>query len=346
MSLPVILTFVNIEYNIEVLMDRIGGETMVLIADTRERLEMFEAVRDIAVLPGEFTAKTTKGLVYHYFQTILPGGRTQIYVGPENAQTRQLIDARETGREHALADKKMFQRLAAQIMAGGVIPILPEMARVITRLTDCGVFRIGGVLVGTVAYQIIGTHLGVTWNGSSRITQDIDLAVPYLTSDVPVAIDSLQMGFFPVPRLSQKEPFTHYAARGKALRIDLLTPSRNGAADPVFIRRLNAAATPLKYLEYLIEDPISAVMISRTPCLVKVPQPARYALYKLIVSQERDTTCTDKKRNDLLQARNMIALLQDDRPGDLELAKESLAKRGASWLKMVEVACGQAGIDL
>ena len=59
-------------------MERIGGETMVLYADTRERLEGFEAMRGIASLPGEFTTKVTKGSVYHYFQTILPGGRTQI----------------------------------------------------------------------------------------------------------------------------------------------------------------------------------------------------------------------------------------------------------------------------
>lgn len=335
-------------------MKRIGGETMVLYADTRERLEAFEAMRSIASLPGEFTTKALKGCLYYYFQTILPGGRTQIYIGPDNEQTRQLVEARQTGKEHALADEKMFQRLAAQIMAGGVTPILPEMGRIITRLADCGVFRVGGVLVGTIAYQILGPHLGVTWESASRMTQDVDLAgdarvaiaVPDLTADVPAAIDSLQMGFFPVPRLNHKEPSTSYAVRGKALRIDLLTPSKKSEVPPVFIRRLNAAATPLKYLDYLIEDPISAVMIAGTPCLVKVPQPARYALHKLIISQERDATSTDKRLKDLLQARNLIALLKDDRPGDLDLARESLAKGGSSWLKKVERACGQAGIDL
>ena len=52
---------------------------------------------------------------------------------------------------------------------------------------------------------------------------------------------------------------------------------------PVPIRRLNAAAEPLRFLDFLIEDPISAVMISGTPCLVRVSQPARYALHKLIL---------------------------------------------------------------
>jgi hypothetical protein len=172
------------------------------------------------------------------------------------------------------------------------------------------------------------------------------IAVPDLQADVPAALESLQMGFFPVPRLSHKEPSTSYAIRGKTLRIDLLTPARRGITTPVFIRRLNAAAAPLKYLDYLIEEPINAVMISGNPCLVKVPQPARYALHKLIISQERDVTAADKKQKDILQAGNMLALLREDRPGDIELAKEDLTKRGASWVKKLEAACKEANITL
>jgi hypothetical protein len=335
-------------------MERIGGETMVLYADLRERLEIFESMRNIASLPGEFTTKNIKGLVYHYFQTMLPGGRTQIYIGPDSEEVRRLIEARQSGEQDIRADEKMLQRLASQVIAGGVMPIMPDMARIINRLADSGVFRVGGVLVGTVAYQILGPHMGIIWESGSRMTQDVDLAndgniaiaVPDLKADVPAAIESLQMGFFPVPRLSRKEPSTSYAVRGRTLRVDLLTPARKGMTAPVFIRRLNAAATPLKYLDYLTEEPINAVMISGNPCQVKVPQPARYALHKLIVSQERDVTAADKKRKDLLQARNLIALLKEDRPGDIELAREELVKRGASWIKKVEAACVEAEIKL
>lgn len=335
-------------------MERLGGETVVLYADLRERLEVFEAMRSIAHLPGEFTTKTIKGITYHYFQTILPGGRTQIYVGPENEAVRQLIQSRATGEQALLADEKMLQRLASQIIAGGAAPIMPMMARIIHRLADSSVFRVGGVLVGTMAYQVLGPHLGVRWEGGVQATQDIDLAgennvavaVPELTADIPAAIESLQMGFFPVPRLSHLEPSTSYAVRGKTLRVDLLTPARRGSKFPVFIRRLNAAATPLKYLDYLIEKPIHAVMLAGNPCLVQVPPPAHFALHKLIVSQERDPTATDKKCKDLLQAGKLIALLKEDRPGDLELAREALKKRGASWLKKVDAACREANIIL
>ena len=275
-------------------MERIGGETMVLYADLRERLEAFEAMRSVASLPGKVTTKTIKGIVYHYFQTILPGGRTQIYIGPDSEEVRRLIEARESGEQDILVDEKMLQRLASQVIAGGVIPIMPMMARIINRLADSGVFRVGGVLVGTVAYQVLGPHLGVIWGNGSRMTQDVDLAsdnkitiaVPDLKADVPAAIESLQMGFFPVPRLSRDEPSTSYAIRGKTLRVDLLTPARKGA------------------------------------------------------------TATDKKRKDLLQAGNIITLLKEDRPGDIELAREDLVRRGTSWLKKVKAACTEANINL
>lgn len=335
-------------------MEYIGGETVVLYADLRERLEMFEAMRDIASLSGQFTTKTVKGSIYHYFQATLSSGRTQIYLGPDSEEIRRLIDQRKAGAKDVGSDGKMFQRLGSQLIAGGVTPVMPDMSRIIGRLADSGVFRLGGVLVGTVAYQILGPHLGVIWDAGVRMTQDVDLAgdtriavaVPNLQADVPAALESLQMGFFPVPRLSRKEPSTSYAIRGKTLRIDLLTPAKRGATAPVFIRRLNAAAAPLKYLDYLIEEPIAAVMISGNPCLVKVPQPARYALHKLIVSQERDATATDKKRKDMDQAAAMLAILREARPGDIELAREELAKHGASWLKKLEVACSEAQITL
>ena len=261
-------------------MQRIGGETLVLCADLRERLDVFEAMRGVASLPGDFVTKTVGGRTYHYFQATLAGGRTQIYLGPDSEEVRRLIEERQSGAGNVQVDELMLQRLAAQVMAGGVQPILPDMARIIRRLADSGVFRVGGVLVGTVAFQVIGLQLGVEWEQALRTTQDIDLAaanlslaVPDLQADVPAVIDSLQMGFFPVPRLSRKEPSTSYAIRGRTLRIDLLTPQRRGMTAPVFLRRLNAAAQPLKYLDYLIADPRSRGHARRCPVPGQHPQP-------------------------------------------------------------------------
>jgi len=334
--------------------ERIGGETIVLFQDLRERLETAEAMRSISSLAGEFTTKTVKGGLYHYFQAIVPGGRVQIYLGRDSKETRRLIEERSEGRTAVEADIILFQRLVSQIIAGGVPPVPPDTGRIIRRLADSAVFRVGGVLVGSVAFHIICTHLGVNPEQALRTTQDIDIAgdtriavaVPGERADIPAAIDSLRMGFFPVPRLSNKEPSTSFAIRGKTLRIDMLTPMKRGGSKPVFIPRLNVAAQPLKYLDYLLEDPLATAMVCAEPCMVKVPQPARFALHKLIVSNERDITSAGKKGKDIAQASVILDVLRQDRPGDIEAAREAMAHRHASWMKKLDRACKNAGVKL
>lgn len=333
---------------------RIGGETVVLYADLRERLEVFEAIRSIATLPGEFTTKTVKGSLYHYFQAALPGGRVQFYIGRDSEEIRRLIAERTKGKEPAGADHRLFQRLASQIIAGGVVAVPAEIARIVNCMANSAVFGAGGVLIGSVALHIMGTHLGVHLKDSIRTTQDVDIAglsrlkvaVPYLRADVPAVIESLRMGFFPVPRLSNKEPSTSYAIRGKTLRIDLVTPMRGGCNGPVHINRLNAAAQPLKYLEYLIEDPVNAAMISGAPCLVRIPQPARFALHKLIISGERDASSAGKKGKDIAQAKALLEILREDMPAEIENAKSALAALGKSWTGKLRRACKEYNIEL
>jgi hypothetical protein len=111
-----------------------------------------------------------------------------------------LIQEQKSERKKVIADENLFQRLGSQIIAGGVTPVPQEMARIIHRLADSGLFMAGGVLVGSIAFHILGTHFGVGWENASRTTQDIDLAgeanvkvaVPDIKADVPAVIDSLK----------------------------------------------------------------------------------------------------------------------------------------------------------
>ena len=335
-------------------MERISGETIVLYAELRQKLETVEAMRGISSLHGQFTQKKVRGNVYHYFQTLLPTGRAQIYLGPDTEEIRRLINEYKSGKRDAQLDEGHIQRLAAQIIAGGIVPIGPDMSRVMNRLADSGVYHVGGVLVGSIAFHILGIHLGVQWDTPLLTTQDVDiagsrhisLAVPDVKADIPAAVESLKMGFFPVPRLSHKESSTSYAIRGKALRIDLLTPSKSGRTAPVFIKRLNAAAQPLKYLDYLIEEPVHAAMISGTPCKVNIPQPARFALHKLLVSRERAVVSADKAHKDIAQAKALLGLLKQDRPGDIILAREALEKKGTSWVTKLKRAAKECGVEI
>jgi hypothetical protein len=210
---------------------------------------------------------------------------------------------------------------------------------VIAGLASAGMFRLGAVLVGTHAFSVLGNMLGVRWQSALR-TQDIDLAasrvlhvaVAQAEVDLPRALDALNMGFLPVPGLNPKSPETSFKVRGQTLRVDLLTPA-SGARDgkPILIPRFKAAAQPLELLDYLLEAPVAAPLVNGGATLVNVPDPARFALHKLIVSGRRQVFEQTKAGKDRRQAAEIIAALYEDRRGDIVLAVKALNKRPAAW---------------
>jgi hypothetical protein len=320
-------------------------QTQTLYAELTDIMHIIEASRTIASLKGSFSIKEIKGDEYVYFQMYNPGGKLdQIYIGPRNDQTEQLMRDHAEGKSDVLEMGEKLKRLSLQIQAGIVMKTDKAMTRVIRSLADAGVFRNGGVLVGTHAFQAAGLMLGVMWTPETTMTTDVDLAVerkvsvaiPMIDSDIPAALDSLQMGFYHVPRLNHKEPSTNYAVRKSQLRLDVLTPKTQESDSPVFIKRFNCAAEPLSYLSYLIEKPSFSVLLDTIPVLINIPQPARYAMHKLIVSQVRDASNATKRSKDLYQAHQILSVLQENRPFDIEPAWENLIERGPKWKKFAE----------
>lgn len=132
-----------------------------------------------------------------------------------------------------------------------------------------------------------------------------------------------------------------YKVRGHALRVDVLTPANGKEESPVFFPQWNAAAQPLPYLDYLLADPLAGLVISGGPVFVKVPQPARFALHKLIVQGERWAGESARSGKDIYQSGQVLSLLLSERPGDIVLAWEGLRAKGSSWVKKM-----QAGLFL
>jgi len=329
-------------------MQEIDLQTQTLYAELLDLLQIAEASRNISSLKGSFSIKKVKDEEYVYFRTYNPGGKLEeTYIGPLNQQTEQLMSDHNKGKSDAAEMDAKLKRLGLQIQAGVNMPADKAMTRVIRSLADAGVFKNGGILVGTHAFQASGLLLGISWASDSSKTTDIDLAigrnvsiaVPPINSDIPAVLDSLQMGFYPVPRLSHKEPSTNFAIRKSQLRLDVLTPKTKGSDSPVFIKRFNCAAEPLSYLSYVMESPVQAVLLDAAPVLVSIPQPVRYAMHKLIVSQLRDLSANPKRLKDLYQAHQILLVLQESRPFDIEPAWQDLVRRGPKWKK-----CAEAGL--
>jgi hypothetical protein len=321
---------------------RLPPEVTTLYAELVEQLTALEARRAIGHAQGSFVTKTIKGQTYLYFQQSLPGGRPrQVYVGPRSPALDAVVRQFADGRAEVATDRAAIERLCALLRAGGASVTDSASGRVLGALADAGVFRLGGVLVGTHAFVAIGNMLGVRWEHGLLRTQDIDVAgdavlgvaVPDLQADIPAALESLRIGFLPVPGLSARSPSTSFKVRGRSLRVDLVTPATGRPRGPVVIRRFKAAAEPLAYLEYVLERPASAAVIDGAGVLVHVPDPARFALHKLIVARRRPPTWQAKRDKDLRQAAQLVELLAEDRPGDLAAARAAITARGAGWKK-------------
>jgi hypothetical protein len=69
----------------------------------------------------------------------------------------------------------------------------------------------------------------------------------------------------------------------------------------------------------------------RSGVLVNVPQPARYAVHKLIVSTRRVQTAAAKARKDVEQAMALIRVLAQDQPDELAGAYQEAGERGEPW---------------
>jgi len=101
-------------------------------------------------------------------------------------------------------------------------------------LADSGVFRLNGVLIGTHAFTVLGNMLGVRWKAAAIRTLDIDIAgervmkiaLPDIQADIPQALESLNMGFLPVPPLDPRNPSTSFKVRDNPLRVDIVTPAK------------------------------------------------------------------------------------------------------------------------
>jgi hypothetical protein len=326
-------------------MERLPLEIQTLYAELLERLTAREASRAIGHVPGSFVSKMVKGQEYLYFQYAQPGGtKRQAYLGRRDEALDAVARRHATQREDGATEEASIERLAALLRTGGTLTTDVASSRVLRALADAGVFRLGGVLVGTHAFTVIGNMLGVRWSGAALRTQDIDVAatmhmdvaVPDLPADVPRILEALEMGFLPVPGLDPKTPATSFKVRGHGLRVDLLTPERRGRRGPVSIHRLAAAAQPLKYLDYLLEDGVRGAVINGGATSVVVPSPARFGLHKLIVADQRPAAFHARREKDLMQAAQVLALLTDERPGDVRIAWAAASSRGAGWVNRLK----------
>lgn len=292
--------------------------------------------RSVAALDGSFAAKTVRGKKYWYF-AFREGSRVrQIYVGPDEPRVRALVEAKR-----GATDGDTLSAQARACVAQGATPLVPAHLRVIARMSDFGFFAAGGVLIGTHAFAGYANMLGVRWSGGER-TADVDLAIPGKNVSIALpdapdvdlddALTTFEAGF--IPTQSGGKAGSTYVMKGDPnFQVDFLTTFGRGGDKPQRMPALGVTAQPLKFLEYLLDQPTQTVLLdgSGRTCTVNVPEPARYAVHKLIVHGERDVRLRTKARKDLEQAAALFDWFAAHDPRALRAAWKDAQGRGRGW---------------
>jgi len=291
---------------------------------------------------------------YWYLEFTIGKSRRRQYIGPDNKQNRLWV---ERFKQTKIQNKDLAQerrRLVSMLASAGFQAITGREYRVFEALEQTGMFLAGGVVVGSHAFNMIGNSLGVQWETQLTRTQDIDIAddfrihvgLPKHDTDIEKALKSADENFMPIPALNRKSPSTSFSIRGAQLRVDILTPMiGKTSSKPIALKSIKAMAEPVRFLDFLLEDTQPAAVIAGAGILANIPNPARYALHKLVVSQRRQPAFQAKAKKDLQQAEAVLHLLKIIRPGDIDIVMQAARKMPDRFmeqlqagLKMIDIA--------
>lgn len=305
----------------------------------------FESDFDLA---GRFVPVEVKGRRYWYFDQTVDGANKRTYVGPaaEEEITRRVEDFRNLKN-----DRRARRKLVSTLVREAGFPQPESMTGdIVAALAKAGLFRLRGVLVGTVAFQCLGGVLGVRLPSAAMQTADADFAQFHSISaavgdSLPPVLNLLHEvdpSFHDVPHIADGRASTQFAS-DTGYKVEFLRPNygKDEYGDtPARMPALGgAAAQPLRFLDFLIHEPVRSVLLHKSGIPVTVPAPERFAVHKIIVAarRNRDAIGYARSSKDLHQAAALASALGTvRRHGDLAMAWSEAWERGPAWREALE----------
>src|SRR5271156_3072439 len=184
---------------------------------------------------GSFVTKTQKERKYWYYEgyETTSGGATarkySKYVGPQDDPE---IAKRVEAFRRIKTSFKERRSLVTSLRDLGLPTPLAFVGDVVEALWKAGIFRLRGVLVGTLAYQTYAGLLGVRLPAAPIMTGDVDFAqfhaVSMLVEDTMppmlATLQSVDKTFRERPHLNSKAATAYVNA--KNFSVEFLTPNR------------------------------------------------------------------------------------------------------------------------
>ena len=298
-------------------------------------------------IEGRFVTVPVKGRAYWYFDLPHRDMTKRRYVGPHgDVEITRRVEAFKEIKDNLKARRKLVSTLTRE---AGLAAPERFTGDLVEALAAAGLFRVRGVLVGTVAFQCYAGLLGARLASTAMQTGDADFAQFHSISaavedSLPPILDvirTVDASFREIPHQIDGRQTTCFENKSR-FRVEFLTPNRGRAENedrPAIMPALGgASAQPLRFLDFLIYEPVRSVLLHKNGVSVTVPAPERYAVHKLIVAARRrtDQNGLAKRGKDAIQAGLLMdALVTTRRQSDLALAYSEGWNRGPSWREAI-----------
>jgi len=320
------------------------------MASTTAYIDLLEKhlMEDVSGIVGAPTLRKRNDRQYWYDRYRIGDSVHERYLGEDTEQLRSVIEAHKSSREDAAARKERMAYLIRMMNADRFLRLDRTTGSLFSAMSKAGFFRLGGVVVGTHAFRAYEGELGVRLDVEiGAFTDDIDIAgfehLSLAIAETDMAdpgADEIFRGleFRAIPSLGNKHVWKWAQTKGEAV-VEFLTPAFGSEEPTKPLPALGVSAKCLNHLNYLIRQPINAVLNYRSGILVKIPRPERYAIHKLIVSERRNQGPNPQKaRKDRMQAEYLIHVLAEDRPDELREAYCEALGTGKGWSDRIDRA--------
>ncbi|MEQ1941385.1 GSU2403 family nucleotidyltransferase fold protein [Mesorhizobium sp. VNQ89] len=304
----------------------------------------------IAEIRGSPTPRERAGRIYWYDRYRIGTETHERYLGEDSPALRDRIDQHDALKSQRELRRRERARLVRLLRSERFLGMDNATGSLVGALAKAGVFRLGGVMVGTNAFRMYEGELAVHLRfDQTAMTNDIDIASfeklslalgeTILPSMEEILTD---FEFSPVTSLDKGKVWRWKQSRSQTL-VEFLTPSFDAKEDLRELAALGVSAQSLHFLNYLIADPIHAAGVYRDGIPVHVPRPEKFAIHKLIVAdRRRDGQDGLRARKDLMQVEFLLTILVEDRPTDLLVAYEDALSRGPAWRERIDRSLGRS----
>lgn len=290
---------------------------------------------------GLFRKRKVKGRQYWYYKPPDRGARSpDVYVGPADDPeiAKRVQDFTQIKDDY----QKRRKIVSTLVREARLFRPDSRVGNIVEAFWKAGLFRLRACLVGTIAFQTYETVLGCRLAGVAMQTGDIDLAQFHSISvavndSIPPALEvlkSVDEKFTPIAQLGAEQGASRFQG-SDGLRVEFLTPntgSDDNMGKPAKMPSLGGAlAEPLRFLDFLIHQPVRTVMLHKGGIPILVPDPARFAVHKMIVAARRGTG-TQKDMKDLRQTETLASAFEmTGKADEIRDAFAEARERGPAW---------------